>query len=182
MKPNVLFLDVRVNNYKGEAKRIVAVCDTSNGLLYISDEKKYRTVDEKPVTPEQKEIAAKTLVVTDSPKIVQQWNLAFDEKVHLAEAVQAYQEKSSNYLLQLAESVQGRFDLRDSLQIRKLELSAGQVWELHPDIDNGKMCTLLACWAAARGLSSYNVADQMLQDDSEFDDDDDDFMSMPFSL
>lgn len=181
MKDNILVLDIRVNNYKGDPKRIVAICDTSSGLLYISDEKKYRTTDEKPVTAEQKAVAAKTLVVTDSPRIVQQWNLAFDEKIHLAEAVQAYQEKSSNNLLQLAESVQGRFDLRDSLQIRKLELSSGQVWELAPDIDNGKMCTLLACWAAVRGTASYEVGNQML-DDSESDSEDDDGMMMPFSL
>lgn len=181
MKDNILVLDIRVNNYKGDPKRIVAICDTSSGLLYISDEKKYRTTDEKPVTPEEIAAANKTLIVTDAPRIVQKWNLAFDEKEHLPEAVKAYHEKYNNHLLQLSESIQGRFHLRDSLQVRKLELSSGQVWELAPDIDNGKMCTLLACWAAVRGTASYEVGNQLL-DDSESDIEDDDGMMMPFSL
>lgn len=184
----LLVIDSRVNGYKGAATRLVATCNVATGLVYISEEKPYKP---KPLDKlkalsldkliQQKVAQSKTILVTDSPDNLANWDLAFFEKDHLTEVVRAYHNKKREGLLAIHESINGRYTPEDVLQQRKLDLQAGSVWELSTETENGHICVLLACWAAVKGAANYSFAQQVMHYEPEMATDSDD-MDMPFTI
>lgn len=184
-------IDIRISCYKEAPTRIVAIC-SSTGLVYISGIKPFN--EKKDATTKvldfflgnKIEKASNTLIVTDLPESVPNWDMVFDEQEHLEEAVSAYHAKEKGGLVGYHKEMKGRYALSSVLQKRKVDFKQGSVWELSTETTNGHICVLVACWVASRVTSSAKFAEQILNEDDMLnkigDPDDDPNFDMPFSI
>lgn len=179
-----LIIDIRVNNYQGNPTRLIATCDSLSGRIYISAEKPYNPPKKDKTAAERlKEIILneRRVVVTDSPNTLANWDIAFNEREHLEQAIKAYHDKHKNGLLKMADSVM-RYRPDGVLQQRKLDVVAGSVWELSAETENGNICILLACWCAAKLISNDISAEIINEPDPTYQQSDSDDFDAPFCL
>ena len=96
-----------------------------------------------------------TIVVTDTPQMVDNWQLAFREKEHLDEVIRTYQMRSKNGLIRLEKELE-RFNPNMVIAVRKIDKN-GTVQELNSDsLSNGHIAVLLAVWASAKASIAHS--------------------------
>lgn len=167
--PKIIKIDARVSGYTGEPVRVLAVCMPDTGKVLVQKIAPYR----EPV--ERKD---DTVLVTDSPSHFKNWQLAFYEQQDIAAATRVYFERKRGGFVKI-ESAVARYDPEGVLELRKVD-KTGAVHEFNSsELDNGHMAVLLAIWASARATLGQILANQIDDDDIDFDEDD---PMMPFSL
>ncbi len=140
MSSNIVLIDSRVVGFSHVPIRILSACIIESGIVQI--------LGEKPFIEFSKQTSEKyrTIVVTDSPEIVQDWNIAFDPKKHLDDVINIYQLRQRAGLIQINDDVM-RYNPEPVLQVRKLDKN-GLVQEFDSgSVENGHIAVLLAVWA-----------------------------------
>lgn len=186
MVSRVVVIDARMNGYAGQPTRMVATLDVTTGHLVVSGEKPYKPVPRERSIAEKiklKLLQSKTIIITDSPDTLSNWDLLYKEIDHLNEVVRAFNTLKRDKLLTLDKSIQGRFNPDNVLQPRKLDINNGALWELSTETENGHLCILAACWGAMKATNNFMFAAQVNQDLSSqtTEQKDDDFLG-PFTI
>jgi glutathionyl-hydroquinone reductase len=86
-----------------------------------------------PVRPDQQ---ADTIVVTDSPNLIQNWQLKFDAQQHLEEVIKVYQASFRAGLVEFEKSLE-RYNPMNILQVRKIDKNGLQQEFDSSSLDNG---------------------------------------------
>lgn len=160
-------LDARVSAYNGAAIRILGLCIPSTGQVKLQ---KIMPFDSQAKQDDN------TIIVTDSPQIVQNWQLAFNEKAHLDEVIKTYLMRYKNGLIRIEKELE-RFNPQTVIATRKIDKNGAQQ-ELNSDsLENGHVAILLAVWASAKAsMISNAMGNNANQSDSPSG------LMMPFSL
>ena len=138
-------IDSRVSGYNDKPIRLLGICLPKTGQLLLKKEMPYIT---------QVSYDADTVIVTDSPQIVEHWQLAFYEKQHLDEAIRTYQMRFKNGLVRLESSLE-RYNPQAVIATRKVDKN-GTVSELDSgSLSNGHIAVLLAVWASAKSSALH---------------------------
>jgi hypothetical protein len=183
----VITIDARVSGYLDSAVRVLAVCMPETGMILLQKEGKYKDrikksrleFDDQDSYDQHLAKIANTVLVTDSPSHFDNWQLAFDEKQHMQDAIRTYFQKKRGGYLKI-ESTLAKYDPEQVLQVRKVDKSGAEYDFDGAALNNGHMAVLLAVWASARANMGHLLAGR-IDDDSDADLDPDDPM-MPFSL
>ena len=139
-------IDARVSGYAESPIGIVGVCLPETGQILL---KKIHRFEHKVIYDEN------TIVVTDTPQMVDNWQLAFREKEHLDEVIRTYQMRSKNGLIRLEKELE-RFNPSTVIAVRKIDKN-GTVQELNSDsLSNGHIAVLLAVWASAKASVAHS--------------------------
>lgn len=139
-------IDARVSGYAESPIGIVGVCLPKTGQILL---KKINRFEHKVVYNEN------TIVVTDTPQMVDNWQLAFIEKEHLDEVIRTYQMRAKNGLIRLEKELE-RFNPSTVIAVRKIDKN-GTVQELNSDsLSNGHIAVLLAVWASAKASVAHS--------------------------
>lgn len=182
--PSFIITDVRIGSYMEEKVRITGTYDTINGILAISKVLPYDSeITFKDKTPEQiekiKVLKRHTMIVVDSANSFKKWDLHFQEKLHLPEAASAYYELERSGRLKLGKEVANRYNAKQVLQLRKLDIG-GSVYELDPEsTNNGHIAVLASCWAAIRAMAATAITSN---DKVEITEEDQDDFLVPFTI
>lgn len=161
-------LDARVSAYNGAAIRVLGLCIPSTGQVKLQ---KIMPFDSQTKQDDN------TIIVTDSPQIVQNWQLAFNEKAHLDEVIKTYLMRYKNGLIRIEKELE-RFNPQTVIATRKIDKNGAQQ-ELNSDsLENGHVAILLAVWASAKAsmISNAMGGNNANQSDSPSG------LMMPFSL
>jgi hypothetical protein len=148
--------------------RVLGLCDTDKGTIFVAKTEVYTTI----VKPNDK-----TVVVTDSPDHIKNWQLAYDERRDMLDVVKSFHSLKNAGKLKVKDQM---LDPSGILEMRKID-ERGSVWEFNSDqTNNGHVATLLLIWAGVKAIRGRLVADQFetVTEDSE----DDDNSTMPFSI
>lgn len=181
----IVVIDTRISGYAGQPTRLVATLDVTTGHLVVSGEKPYKPVPRERSIAEKiklKLLQSKTIIITDSPDTLSNWDLMYKEADHLNEVVRAYTTFKRDKLLTLDKTIQGRYNPDNVLQPRKLDINNGALWELSNETENGNICILSACWGAMKAANNFMFAAQVNQDTSQSSSQYDDDFSEPFSI
>lgn len=143
-------IDSRVIGFGDEPIRILGLCVKETGELLIQ---KLDTFSTLPVLPELRD---NTVVVTDAPEIVEDWQLSFDAKEHLEQAITIYQMRVRANLLEIEKSL-SRFNPSHILQIRKIDKNGMQQEFDSTSLNNGHVAVLLAVWASSQIAINYSA-------------------------
>lgn len=167
---NQLYLDVRICNYKGEPVRIFAQYDNRNNTIIVSNIMPYRPINnDETLTDKQKQkkqaIKRHTLLVVDNRLAFDDYDLLFLESEHLDFAAQAYFEFDKQQMLIIPDELKGRTNLQSVLNLKKLELNKGSVWELNSQsVQNTHIAVLALCYAAKKATIGRSMS-TVLHDD-----------------
>lgn len=167
----VIKLDARVSGYKGEPVRIIGLCDINTGSVLVSKTAPYNST-EKP--------DENTVIVTDSPETIRNWQLAYDERQHMLEVIKTYGENKRSGRVKLDNALL-RYSPDAVVQTRKIG-EGGAVYEFDSQAtENGHVAVMLMVWAASRAIRAESQSSLLDEDGSATEDDEDDG-SLPFSL
>lgn len=162
-------IDSRVSGYRGQPVRVMGVCDTDKGTILIAKIEPYTTIVEKN---------DQTVVVTDTPDHIKNWQLAYDERRDMLEVIKSFFSLKNAGKLKVKDQM---LDPSGILEMRKID-ERGSVWEFNSDqTNNGHVAALLIVWAGVKAIRGRAMADQFDNESTDQDDDDDD-PSMPFSV
>lgn len=164
----IIKLDSRVSGYRGPPARVLGLCDTEKGTIFVAKSEAFSA---------EGKTDAQTVVVTDSPGHVKNWHLAYDERRDMLDVVKSF------FALQRAGTIKIKDQMLDPagiLEMRKID-ERGSVWEFNSDAtNNGHVATLLLAWAGTRAIRGQLLSDQAeVVSDEQLDEDD---PSMPFSV
>lgn len=156
-----LYLDVRIAGYKGEPVRIFAQYDLRNHAIMVSNILPYRPAI-KELSEEQlarrQAIKKDTLLIVDNRLAFDDYDLLFDEKEHLDAAADAFFEYEKQGMLMIPDELKGRTNVQSVLEIRKLELNRGTVWQLNAArVQNTHIAILALCYAAKKATIGMNM-------------------------
>lgn len=170
MNSQQLYLDVRICNYKGEPVRIFSQYDLKNNAIIVSKIMPYRPLGNEDLTDEQKAkrqaIKRDTLLVVDNRMAFDDYDMLFIEAEHLDFAAQAYFEFNKQQMLIIPQELQGRTNLQTVLEMKKLELNKGSVWELNSQsVQNTHIAILALCYAAKKATIGRSMG--VLLNDTE---------------
>lgn len=165
-----LYLDIRICNYKGEPVRIFAQYDGQNHYIILSNILPYRPSSDGTLSDEQKErkqaIKRHTLLVVDNRLAFDDYDMLFIEQEHLDFAAQAYFEYDKQQMLIIPDELKGRTNLQSVLEMRKLELNKGAVWELNSQsVQNTHIAILALCYAVKKSTANLSI-NRLLDDKS----------------
>lgn len=164
----IIKIDSRVSGYTGQPARVLGLCDTDKGTIFVVRLEAYTT--EVKSDPQ-------TVVVTDSPDHIKNWQLSYDERRDMLDVVKSFFSIKNAGMLKVNEQ---RLDPTGILEMRKID-ERGSVWEFNSSqTNNGHVATLLLVWAGVKAIRGRLLSEQVeeaTQDDSEIDD-----PSMPFSV
>ena len=164
-------LDARVTGYRGDAVRLLGVCDSATGAVLVAKQGEFLTSGRA---------GEDTVIVTDSPSTIRDWDLAYDERQHMPEVLRSFGEVKRAGRLRIQDGLM-RWNPESVLQQRKID-ERGTVWEFDSQAtENGHVALMLIVWAASRAMQAGERGDLLGGDDGVPDDTDDDGM-MPFSL
>lgn len=167
-------IDARVSGFDNQGPcRILAIAVPERGIILVSSEAQYYgdAVKDK----------SNTIIVVDTPSHFKDWQLCFEQELHLAQAVRCYQDAKRANRIKLESAIK-KYDPEGVLQIKKVD-KHGTEFEFNTSgLMNGHMAVLLVAWAANRVALGHTIAGSIAgEPDAPSDDDDDDSM-MPFSL
>lgn len=157
-----LYLDVRISGYKGEPVRIFSQYDLNNNTIMVSNILPYRPASNQHLTDKQMQarqaLQKDTLLIVDNRLAFEDYDLLFDEKEHLDGAADAFFEYEKQGMIIIPDELKGRTNVQSVLEIRKLELSRGTVWELNASrVQNTHMAILALCYAAKKATIGSNM-------------------------
>ena len=176
MNSQQLYIDVRICNYKGEPIRIFAQYDNRNNAIILSNILPYRPVNnDDNLTNEQKEkkqaIKRDTILVVDNRMAFDDYDMLFLESEHLDFAAQAYFEYEKQQMLIIPDELKGRTNLQSIIEMKKLELNKGSVWELNSQsVQNTHIAVLALCYAAKKATIGRTMGN-LLHDDKPYSSD-----------
>ena len=178
-----IYLDVRIASYQEKSARILAIYDVPNEEIIIaellpynlpSDPYKGKSAEE---IEELKAIEKNSIVVVDSMLNFAKWDIQFQEKEHLSEAVMAYYQFKRQNRLIMDPTIAQRYDPEGIIEVRNMDMR-GNVYDLNIDTENGHMCVMIACWVALRARGGAALVEQAT--DQKVSQDDIDGFSVPF--
>jgi hypothetical protein len=183
---NLVTIDARVSGYLGEPVRLLAVCMPDTGAVLLQKEANYKErlkkdrldFADQDSYDQDLERVNRTVLVTDSPSHFPNWQLCFDEKKDMQDAIRAYFQKKKGGFLKLETSL-AKHDPEQVLQIRKVDKMGADYDFDSSALNNGHMAVLLAVWASVRANMGHLLALQVGDDSTDADQDD---PMTPFSL
>lgn len=172
---DIVYIDARVSGYAGDPIRLIGLCMTGSGRLRISESRPYQPNDEEmPIDP------AKLVIVTDSPGHFDTWHLVYDEKVHMREVINTYQELTNAKRIKIEDRL-NQYQPRQSLQPKQIT-ETGIKYEFETELNNGQVAVLLMAWASKRMVRQSTLVlpqEQAKQEDHDKKQDD---ICLPFSI
>ena len=179
-----IILDVRIFSYADPKVRMIALFDKQNQSLSIAKTLPYELPKDPYHNKTSEQINAlranerHTIRVVDNPNIPK-WDLCFKEAEHLSLAISAYYELSRSNSLVLGEEISSRYSMESVIQVRKIDVDQGNVYELNPDeTECGHVAILTACWAALRVRHSSALVEESVAPSQEQIDD----FLVPFTI
>lgn len=164
-------LDARVTGYRGDAVRLLGVCDSATGAVLVAKQGEFLTSGRA---------GEDTVIVTDSPATIRDWDLSYDERQNMPEVIRVYGEAKRAGRLRIQDALM-RWNPETVLQQRKID-ERGTAWEFDSQAtENGHVAIMLIVWAASRATSAGERC-ELLDDDGRDDGADDDGGMIPFSL
>lgn len=142
---DIVRIDSRVIGFSEEPVRIIAMCFPEDGMIRVDKIERYSNL---PVPPELRD---KTIVVTDAPHQVLNWQLKFVAGEHLHEVMTIYQQQRRAGLVDIEPKL-AKFKPDNILQVRKIDQKGQQQEFDSSSLTNGHIAVLLAIWA------SYKIA------------------------
>lgn len=155
-----VYLDVRMATFKGEPCRILSEFDIRNNSIMVSQLLPFRpSNDDSKLTPEQielkKSIQRLSIIITDCPDAFPDYNIAFDSNEHLEFAARAYLNFKNQNVLRINAEIQGRANVEQVLDAKKLELGKGIIYQLDPQQTNNVHIAILGlCYGAKKAMGS----------------------------
>lgn len=162
-------IDSRVVGFASEPIRLLGLCFQETGELLIQKVEKFSTLG---VTEEHRQ---NTIIVTDAPELIQNWQLSFDAKQDLETVISVYQMRMRSKLVEIERSL-NRYNPSNILQVRKVDKNGLQQEFDSSSLDNGHVAVLLAVWASSQVAFNYS-AFQAKSDPSAVDE-----SMLPFSI
>lgn len=164
----IIKIDSRVSSYSGQPARVLGLCDTDKGTILVVKSDAYAT----QVKPDNA-----TVVVTDSPDHIKNWQLSYDERRDMLDVVKSFFSIKNAGMLKVNEQ---RLDPTGILEMRKID-ERGSVWEFNSSqTNNGHVATLLLVWAGVKAIRGRLLSEQFDEIEQEKEEVDD--PSMPFSV
>lgn len=146
---NIIFIDSRVVGFSAKPARIYALCFKDTGVILLDKEKPFTHLGVR-------DDVSKTVVVTDAPEYVQNWQMSFDAKEELEEVIAIYQMQNRSQKIELDQSL-NRFNPSNILQVRKVDKGGIQQEFDSSQLDNGHVAVLLAVWASYKIALNYSA-------------------------
>ncbi len=146
----IIKIDARVTGFSNDQMRLISLCFPETGEILVQKIEIFTTL---PVRPDQQ---ADTIVVTDSPNLIQNWQLKFDLKEHLEEVIKVYQASFRGGLVEFETSLE-RFNPLNILQVRKIDKNGLQQEFDSSALDNGHIAALISIWASNKIAVSHAV-------------------------
>ncbi|KYQ83268.1 hypothetical protein AWW72_14815 [Acinetobacter sp. NRRL B-65365] len=146
----IIKIDARVTGFSNDQMRLISLCFPETGEILVQKIEIFTTL---PVRPDQQ---ADTIVVTDSPNLIQNWQLKFDPKEHLEEVIKVYQASFRGGLVEFESSLE-RFNPLNILQVRKIDKNGLQQEFDSGALDNGHIAALISIWASNKIAVSHAV-------------------------
>lgn len=157
-----------VRGYAGKHVCLIALANTDSQEIAISN-----PLDFYSKYPKDDH----TVIVTDSPNLVNDYQLAFREAEHLKEAIICYEELFQAGKITLKER---SCDPSVVLQTFKVDTKGKQKEFNTDELNNSHIAALLIVWAAHRAFLNHQITNNFTQEDDQ-DLDNDDF-STPFLI
>lgn len=160
---NKLYFDVRIAGFKGKSQRIFAQYDVRNQHLQVAKILPfYQIKNDDELTPEQlkkrREIEKSTLLVTDSPNLVPDFDLHFKADEYLDYSARAYLEYERQGILSLPVEIKSQANVDNILDMKKLEMDRGLVYHLDPSAtQNLHVCILALCYATKKSVNQHQL-------------------------
>lgn len=158
-----MFIDCRVSGSNGDAVRIMAILDNQNDQVIIAKLLPYTPSSDpyknKPpeIIAKMKEIERQSIIVVDNPTAFRKWDICFNEKDHLQEAIKNYYMLKRTQRLVLGDEVLQMCDPSNVIEVRKTDLH-GNVIELNSDeVTNGHFAVMIACWSALKMRNTVSI-------------------------
>ncbi|EXB47290.1 hypothetical protein J522_1941 [Acinetobacter baumannii 146457] len=146
----IIKIDARVTGFSNDPTRLISLCIPETGEILVQQIEIFTTL---PVRPDQQ---ADTIVVTDSPNLIQNWQLKFDPREHLEEVIQIYQTSFRAGLVEFEKSLE-RYNPMNILQVRKIDKNGLQQEFDSGSLDNGHIAALITIWASHKIAVSHAV-------------------------
>ncbi|WP_151742923.1 MULTISPECIES: hypothetical protein [unclassified Acinetobacter] len=146
----IIKIDARVTGFSTDQMRLISLCFVDTGQILVQKIEIFTTL---PVRPDQQ---ANTIVVTDSPNLIQNWQLKFDAKEHLEDVIKTYQASFRAGLVEFETSLE-RFNPMNILQVRRIDKNGLQQEFDSSSLDNGHIAALISIWASNKIAVSHAV-------------------------
>lgn len=142
MSDLIYTIDSRVIGFSSDPVRVLALCFATGEIVINS----IAEFTELPIIGDDQ---STTVVVTDAPDVVQNWNLKFNPQEHLETVITMFQLRSRAGLIQIEKEL-NRYDPQNVLQVRKVDKKGLQQEFDSTSLNNGHVAVLLAVWASNR--------------------------------
>lgn len=168
----IVNIDCRVIGFSDVPARLLAKCFPVTGEVLIQKEAEFSSI----VRVDKK--SNETIVVTDAPTIIENWQLRFNAAEHMAEVISIYQIKKRAGLIQFADPVK-KYEPQNVLEVRKVA-EKGLVQEFDSSsLTNQHIAALLCIWASHKQSIASSIFEPVLTEDDE--ENNSDFI-LPFSI
>ena len=155
---NSVEIHALVSTYKDEPIHLVGLLDIPTNVVLITNQAPFMTnLASQP----------QSVIVTDTPKLIKSWQLAYHEDTDLSEVISVYQERKKLGLI-IFEADLNRFQPANVIQPGQVD-ERGIKWRFDTNITNRHMASLLLIWASSRAARGHSVAyesDEPTTDDS----------------
>ncbi|ENV14239.1 hypothetical protein F965_00482 [Acinetobacter schindleri NIPH 900] len=166
----IIRIDARILSFADEPMRVLSVCFADTGDVLVQKVEAFTT---KPVS---KEHASDTIIITDAPQIIEGWDIAFDQRHQLEEAISIFQMRKRAGMLEIDPSMR-RYDPTQVLQVRKVDKNGMQTEFDSSSLTNGHGAVLLSVWASQRIALAHSISPMEKTETDNFD-----MTMMPFSI
>ena len=136
----IIKIDARVTGFSNDQTRLISLCFPETGEIIVQKIELFTTL---PVRADQQ---ADTIVVTDSPNLIQNWQLKFDAKEHLEEVIRVYLASYRAELVEFETSLE-RYNPMNILQVRKIDKNGPQQEFDSSSLNNGHIAALISIWS-----------------------------------
>ncbi|HHP8003991.1 TPA: hypothetical protein ACSIRO_003798, partial [Acinetobacter baumannii] len=110
----IIRIDSRVAGFSDQPIRLIGAAFADTGELVIQKTAVYSNL------PVPSDLSDQTVVVTDSPDQVQNWQLSFNAKEHLEEVISIYQARFRAKLIEIEPKL-NQYNPKNVLEIRKVD-------------------------------------------------------------
>ena len=163
-------IDSRVTGFSDQPVRLMAMCFQDTGEILLQTTEIFTALAVPP------DLRSNTVVVTDSPGLIKNWQLKFDAQQHLEEVIRIYQASYRAGLVEFEDSIK-RYNPMNILQVRKVDKNGLQQEFDSGALDNGHIAALLAIWASQKIASAHAVTSNQVQKEDDID-----RTMLPFSI
>ncbi|WOE40067.1 hypothetical protein [Acinetobacter chinensis] len=166
---NMIKIDSRVTGFSESPVRLIGMCFADSGQILLD---RIEIFTGLPVTVEKDT----TIVVTDTPELVQNWQMRFEPAKHLKQVIEIYQSAYRAGLVEFDQKLK-RYNPINVLQVRKIDKNGLQQEFDSSSLNNGHIAALIAIWASHRIAKSTAVCAPTQFEDSVIDK-----SMLPFSI